>query len=172
MNEKLKSLNLKDIIGHSIQAEEKSRKFYKKFVQVGKATFVKERFKSLMRDEELHKKALLNYHKKVYGDKNYSIPVKHDLPPHEDFENLDNVENLIDALEKAIENENNAIRIYEYTAGKYKKHSDFFKYLASMEHGHRESLSKEKELYERKPEEQNNKPLLEGIWSRLGLEGM
>lgn len=133
---------------------------------------MKERFRRLMAEEELHRKALLNLHQRIYGNQNYSIPENSDLPPHEDFENLESIENLIDALQKAIENENNAIRIYEYAVEKYDEQSDFFEYLAAMEYGHRESLSKEKELYERKPDETENEPLSEGIWQRLGLEGM
>lgn len=172
MKDRLDSLDLREIIGYSIEAEKKSIKFYKKFVKFGKGKLVQERFESLMNDEEFHKDVLLNLHQKIYGNRDYSTPKYHDLPPHEDFDRLENVENLIDALEKAINNEYNAIRIYEYSAEKYEEHSSIFGYLAIMEHGHYKSLNKEKELYERKPDETDQKSPPEGIWKRLGLEGM
>ncbi len=129
-----------------------------------------ERFKSLMDDEELHKEALLKLHQKIYGDRDYIVPENGDLPPHEDFENLEDVANLIDALEKAINNEYNAIRIYEYLAEEYEEHSSFFKYIAMMEHGHYESLKKEKDLYGRDTQGNEKEGLSDGIWKRLGLQ--
>jgi len=172
MNKKLDSIKLKSLIGYSIDSEEKSKGFYKKFVDSGKGMIVSTRFKGLMKDEELHKKTLLKLHEKIYGDRNYERPKKDDLPPHEDFENLENIENLIDALEKAINNEYNAIRIYEYLAEREEEHSGVFEYLAAMEHGHYESLNNEKELYERKTEEAGKKSSPESIWKNLGLEGV
>ncbi len=171
MEEKLDSLDLKQIIGYSIESESKSKEFYGKFVESGKGQLVPGRFKSLMEDEQLHKESLLELHEEIYGDRNYMVPEGENLPPHEDFDNLENVENLIDALEKAITNENNAIRIYEYLADAYEEHSDLFGYLASMEHGHYESLKQEKELYERGAENPEDEGLSEGIWKRLGYGG-
>ncbi len=171
MKNKLDSFDLREIIGYSIEAEEKSRKFYKKFVEAGKGELIPERFRSLMKDEKAHKKALIDLHEEIYGNRDYPH-LDDDLPPHEDFENLENVENLIDALEKAINNEYNAIRVYEYLAEEYKEHSDFFEYLAVMEHGHQESLSKEKELYERNYEKEDNRSLSEEVWKSLGLKGI
>ncbi|MFB6214408.1 MAG: ferritin family protein [Candidatus Bipolaricaulia bacterium] len=171
MEDKLNSVDLKQVIGYSIESESKSREFYGKFVESGKGQLVPGRFKSLMEDEQLHKEVLLDLHEELYGNRDYEVPETETLPPHEDFDDLETVENLIDALDKAITNENNAIRIYEYLADAYEEGSDIFGYLASMEHGHCESLKKEKSLYEREaqsPEEE----LPEGIWKRLGLEGM
>lgn len=171
MKNQLDSLNLKEIIGHSIQSEEKSKQLYSKFVESGKGQLVVERFRNLMDEEQLHKETLMTLHQELYGDQDYEIPDSNNLPPHEDFEKLDKVENLIDALEKAIINENNAIRIYEYTAGEYKEHSDLFHYLAAMEHGHYQSLKKEKGLYERGGKATGQEDFSEGIWKNLGLEG-
>ncbi|MBS3792780.1 ferritin family protein, partial [Candidatus Bipolaricaulota bacterium] len=167
----LDSINLKEIIGYSIQSEEKSKQFYKKFVETGKGKLVVERFRTLMDEEQLHKETLLELHEKLYGNRNYDIPDNDNLPPHEDFESLRQVENLIDALEKAITNENNAIRIYEYVAGEYEEYSDLFHYLAAMEHGHYESLKREKGLYERGAETTGQDEFSGGIWKNLGLEG-
>lgn len=172
MEEKLNSVGLKQIIGYSIESERKSKEFYGKFVESGKGQLVPGRFKSLMEDEKLHKEVLLDLHEELYGNKDYEVPETETLPPHEDFDDLENVENLIDALDKAITNENNAIRIYEYLADAYEEHSDLFGYLASMEHGHYESLKKEKALYERGAENPGEEGLSEGIWKRLGLGGM
>lgn len=172
MEDKLKSIDLKQIIGYSIESESKSKEFYGKFVKSGKGQLVSGRFKSLMEEEQLHKEALLDLHEELYGDTGYVVPETENLPPHEDFDDLKNVENLIDALSKAITNENNAIRIYEYLADAYENHSDLFGYLATMEHGHYESLKKEKELYEREVENPEEEGLSEGIWKRLGFEGM
>jgi rubrerythrin len=172
MKDKLDSVGLKQIIGYSIESEEKSRQFYGKFVESGKGKLIPGRFKTLMEDEQLHKEVLLNLHEELYGDRDYEVLEKDTLPPHEDFEKLENVENLIDALEKAIKNENNAIRIYEYLAEEYGEHSDLFGYLASMEHGHYESLKQEKGLYERGAESPEEEGFAEGIWKRLGFDGM
>ncbi|MCF7889911.1 ferritin family protein [Candidatus Bipolaricaulota bacterium] len=172
MEEKLNSFDLKQIIGYSIESENKSKEFYGKFVESGKGQLVPGRFKSLMEDEQLHKEVLLDLHEELYGNKDYEVPKTETLPPHEDFNDLGNVENLIDALDKAITNENNAIRIYEYLADAYEEGSDIFGYLASMEHGHYESLKKEKSLYEREAESPEEEGLSEGIWKRLGLGGM
>ncbi|MFB6291330.1 MAG: ferritin family protein [Candidatus Bipolaricaulia bacterium] len=172
MKDKLDSVDLKLIIGYSIDSERKSKEFYEKFVESGKGQLVPRRFKSLMEDEQLHREKLLSLHEKLYGNENYVVPEKGTLPPHEDFENLKNVENLIDALDKAITNEYNAIRIYEYLADNYDKGSDLFGYLAAMEHGHYESLKEEKNLYERNAENTDQEGLSEGIWKRLGFEGM
>ena len=172
MEDKLDSVDLKDIIGYSIESETKSKEFYGKFVETGKGQLVPGRFKSLMEDEQLHREVLLDLHEELFGDRDFTVPEKDTLPPHEDFENLENVENLIDALEKAIKNENNAIRIYEYLANNYEEHSELFGYLASMEHGHYESLKEEKGLYERGVERSDEEGFAEGIWKRLGFEGM
>lgn len=172
MEEKLNSFDLKQIISYSIESESKSKEFYGKFVESGKGQLVPGRFKSLMEDEQLHKEVLLDLHEELYGNKDYEVPETETLPPHEDFDDLKNVENLIDALDKAITNENNAIRVYEYLADEYGEHSDLFGYLASMEHGHYESLKQEKSLYERGAESSGEEGFAKGIWKRLGFDGM
>ncbi len=167
MKNKLDSLNLQEIIGHSIESEEQSRQFYKKFVENGKGQLVPERFKSLMRDEETHKETLLELHEEIYGNKDYVTPEGDDLPPHEDFDDLKSVVNLIDALEKAIKNERNAINIYEYLAEEYEEYSSYFSYLASMEHGHLESLNKEREVYEKHPKSSQEDYPSQSFWENL-----
>ena len=170
MNNQLDSFKLKELIGHSIDSEEKSKQFYKKFVESGKGQLVPGRFKSLMEDEELHKETLLDLHEKIYGNKDYIVPESENLPPHEDFDKLDNVVNLIDALNKAIKNEHNAIEVYEYLADEYDKYSQFFNYLVSMEYGHYESLIKEKKLYEKQPSEDQPERTRQSVWDNLGLD--
>lgn len=172
MENRLDPLNLDEIIGHSIESEEKSRQFYGQFVEKGKGKLVKERFKGLMEDEKLHKQVLLDLHEDIYGDRDYVTPEGDELPPHEDFKSLGNVDNLIDALAKAMTNENNAIRIYEYLAEEYGEYSGVFEYLAAMEHGHYESLKKEKELYERGPDQGDQGGGDRNFWKLLGLEGI
>ncbi|MFP4135505.1 MAG: ferritin family protein [Candidatus Acetothermia bacterium] len=172
MESELRSFALDELIGHSIESEEASRRFYSQFVEAGIGRLVTERFEGLMTDEELHKEVLLGLHEDLYGDRDYLTPESDDLPPHEDFESLEDVENLIDALEKAMINENNAIRVYEYLSEEYEEYSEVFGYLAAMEHGHYESLKQEKKLYERVPGDEESGTGDSHFWKWLGLEGI
>jgi rubrerythrin len=167
----LDKFDLKQLIGYSVDSEEQSRQFYGEFVESGKGQLVPERFRSLMNDEKLHKETLLGLYEELYGDRDYAVPQGEGLPPHEDFESLEDVGNLIDALEKAIVNENNAIRIYKYMENEYGEYSDLFGYLVSMEKGHLESLKEEKKLYERKAESPEKNGLLKDFWENTGLKG-
>lgn len=167
----LDKFDLKQLIGYSVDSEEQSKRFYGEFVEYGKGQLVPERFRSLMNDEELHKETLLGLHEELYGDRDYVVPQGEDLPPHEDFDSLENVENLLDALGKAIVNENNAIRIYQYMEEEYGEHSDLFGYLVSMEKGHLESLKEEKKLYEREANSTGKSGLLKDFWENIGLKG-
>ncbi|MFW6040749.1 MAG: ferritin-like domain-containing protein [Thermoplasmatota archaeon] len=153
MYEKLKTISFKEILGYSIEGEEDAYKAYMTLAEKMEG-LVSERFKSLARDEKMHKKELLKLHEKEFGDQDYILPEdEEDLPPHEGaMIKVNNVQNLIDALDKSMKAEYNAYRIYKYLADNKVKYATLFEYLAVMEKGHYETLKAEKSLYER-PEE-------------------
>ncbi len=148
MYKHLENFSLKELIGYSIESEEASARFYSDFAETSVEEIMKERFKSLARDERIHKKALLDIHEKEFGTRDYTIPESEGLPPHESSHDFDDVVNLIDTLEKAMENERNAFRIYQYLAKRYDDHRPIFQYLAIMEKGHYESIKAERDMLE------------------------
>ncbi len=161
MYEALDELSLKELIGYSIRSEKKANKFYNQIADE-LPELMSNRFKSLADDEEMHKRHLLKLHKKLFGDTDYVVPEKEGLPPHEGDVKLDSVSNLLESLDKAMDNERNAYRIYKYLAENHEEHQNLFEYLAIMEHGHLESLKKEKEMLEgrvtSRPDARNQAP--------------
>jgi len=147
MYETLDELSFKEILGYSIRAEEKAKEFYTQ-ISEGLSELMEHRFQSLAADEEIHRQELLRLHEKLFGDKDYVVPEKEGLPPHEGDAQVDTVGSLLETLNTAMENERNAFKIYEYLAKSQEEYEALFKYLAVMEHGHFESLKKEKELLE------------------------
>ncbi len=150
MYDKLDSYSFKELLGYSIEAEKAANEYYNKFAEAAIGEMMGERFKSLARDEEIHKDALLRIHKEEFGDEDYVVPEEDDLPAHETKFKFQGVMNMIDSLEKAVINENSARRIYKYLAKREKKYASEFEYLALMEKGHAESLRSEKEMLEGK----------------------
>ncbi|MFW6376106.1 MAG: ferritin family protein [Thermoplasmatota archaeon] len=143
MYDKLDSYSFKELLGFSIESEKAANEYYNKFAKAAIGELMGERFKSLARDEEIHKDALLRIHKEEYGDEDYVVPEGDDLPDHETKFKFQGVMNMIDSLEKAIINENSARRMYKYLAKREKKYGSEFEYLAMMEKGHAESLRSE-----------------------------
>ncbi len=148
MKEDLEEFSLKELLAYSIVSEEDAKKFYTDFAKEGFGTLVKERFKALAKDEEIHKKELLKRYEAEFGDRDYedAVPKSEKLPPHETAYDLSDVDNIIDSLQKAIENEENAKMIYLYMAERFEAHAPFFRYISLMEKGHYESLSEELNL--------------------------
>ncbi len=140
--------SLEQLLGYSIDAERKANKYYNDFSEAAIGKLMKERFKNLARDEKLHEKELLKIHKKEFGDE-IVIPKTEGLPKHETEFEFDNIKNMVDSLEKAIRNEENAKKIYVHMAKRWDKYFNEFNYIAMMEKGHAESLSAEYDLFER-----------------------
>ncbi|MEF8873117.1 MAG: ferritin family protein [Candidatus Thermoplasmatota archaeon] len=170
--ENLDEFSFKELMAYSIEAEKEAKKFYSDFAEAAIGALVKERFKSLRRDEEIHKKELLKRYEAQFGTRDYEVPDSDKLPPHETSYNFKNAKNAIDSLEKGIENEENARKIYEYMSKRFDDHASFFRYLALMEKGHYESLSEELALMrgEIKEGEKNEKESIESFWKGMGSE--
>lgn len=145
---KLDEFSFKELLGYSIEAEKAAQKFYYDFTEAAIGELVEERFKSLAKDEEVHEAALRKRYKAEFGEKDYVVPDSDKLPPHETSHDFTSARNIIDSLEKGMENERNAYRIYKYLAKKHEEHQDLFEYLAVMEYGHLESLKEEKQMLE------------------------
>ncbi|MGM0510773.1 MAG: ferritin family protein [Thermoplasmatota archaeon] len=175
MYETLDELSFKEILGYSIRAEEKAKEFYTQ-ISEGVSELMEHRFQSLAADEAIHKQELLRLHEKLFGDKDYVVPEKEGLPPHEGDAQVDTVGSLLETLNTAMENEKNAFKIYDYLAENQEKYAALFKYLAVMEHGHFESLKKEKELLEGRtaqaPEMKERSPdgFLEFLYDRRQIQ--
>lgn len=155
MYEKLKELKFKEIIGYAIMSEEEAHKYYLNLAK-GVGELVAHRFEGIARDEEMHKKILLGLHKDLFETEEYVVP--EGLPPFESSEPVDNVANLIGALETAMGNEYNAYKVYKFLARHMKDHKKLFDYLAMMEHGHYDTLKREKELYEERALDEEKPP--------------
>jgi rubrerythrin len=147
MEENLKSLDLKEIIGYAIGSEEAANNFYWMIVKVFEPNdLVKHKFESIARDEELHMRALLNLHEDIFGDKNYTVP--DGLPPFESVAEVERVDSLVEALNIAMENEISANKVYTYLASQHREHRKLFRYLAQTEMGHYNVLKEEKGFFD------------------------
>ncbi|MBS3782025.1 MAG: ferritin family protein [Candidatus Thermoplasmatota archaeon] len=172
MEEKLDEFSFKELMAYSIEAEKEAKKFYSDFAKAGLGALVKERYKSLANDEEIHKEELLKRYEEKFGTREYEVPKSDELPPHETSYDFSNARNIIDALDKGINNEENARVIYEYMGKRFDNYSSFFRYLALMEKGHYESLSEELALMEGEIEEgkKGDKKAVESFWKGMGSE--
>ncbi|MFO7991016.1 MAG: ferritin family protein [Thermoplasmata archaeon] len=147
MKKEIESLTFKELVAYSVVAESVSRKAYLDFSEAAVGELQKERFKSLAKDEGMHKRELEKIYKKEFGDEDIEYPKGKELPPHEEEIDVRNSENLVKSLESARKNEMNAYEIYKYLAKEKPMYKEIFEYLAVMEWGHYESLKSEIELY-------------------------
>ncbi len=145
--EKLKDMDLKEILGYAIGSEEAAKEYYTSLAERIAHELAATKFKNIAREEETHKKVLLSLYKKRVGNEKYTVPSN--LPPLEGSVDVDNVTSLIHALEIAMQNEYRAYRVYQYLSDTQKEYKDMFTYLANAEKGHHEILNLEKESYER-----------------------
>jgi len=147
MHKRLKELSLKEIIGYAIASEEAASSFYWVLVKVFDPNeLVRHKFESLAREEKLHKQTLLNLHVDLFGDRKYSVP--DGLPLFESQVEVDTINNFIDALEIAMQNEDNAQKVYKFLARHHKQHRKLFNYLAQTEKSHYHTLKHEKAYLE------------------------
>jgi rubrerythrin len=147
MNDILKGLDLKEILGYAIGSEDTASTYYRMLVKIFDTNeLVANKFENIAKDEELHKQSLLNLYKEVYGSDQYTVP--DGLPPFESRAEVDSVGSLLRALEIAMENEQNAYKIYTFLASEHKAHRKLFKYLAQTELGHYETLKQEKGYFD------------------------
>ncbi len=167
--EKLDDFSFKELLAYSIESEKEAKKFYSDFSEATLGALVKARFKSLAHDEEVHKEELLKKYEEKYGTRDYEVPDSDDLPPHETSYDFSEAKNVIDSLEKGIENEKNAMKIYKHMAERFDDHSNFFKYIALMEKGHHESLVEELRLMQGEIEEgkEGDKDGAKSFWSSM-----
>jgi rubrerythrin len=163
--EKLKTMPLQDILGYAIASEEASAKFYRHLVKDENVNeLVAHRFEQMAEDEDVHKGALLCLYKKTFMNEDYKVPAG--LPPFESSVHVETVQNMIEALTIAMENEHNAMKVYKFLAHHQKDNKRFFKRLALMERGHYEILKHEKEAFEEEIVENaavHNTPMLD-MW--------
>ncbi len=147
MDEALDDLSFKEIIGYCIESEKNTAQIYRNIAK-DLPELMSNRFKSLADEEEIQEIQLLKIHEKLFGDRDYIVPQKKGIPPLQSDVTAKSVANLFDALDKAIEHERNIYKLYKYAAKKHPDHKKLFDYLAVIEHGHIESLVREKEMLE------------------------
>lgn len=151
---KLRGLSLQEILGYSIHSEDVANTYYWTLAKVFEPNdLVKAKFEALAKDEQLHKEALLSLYKSEFGDENYAVP--EGLPPFESIVDVKTVETFMEAIETAMQNENNAFETYMMIAGQHKEHKKFFKYLAKTEKGHYETLKQDLSFFQ---DEVNDNP--------------
>ncbi len=144
---KLGSLSLKEIIGYSIHSEDVASTYYWTLANIFDPNdLVKAKFKALAKDEKLHMEALLHLHKSTFGDENYTIP--EGLPPFESIVDVKTVGTFMEAIETAMQNEQNAFETYTMMAQQHKEHRKLFKYLAMTEKGHYETIKQDLEFFQ------------------------
>lgn len=172
MKENLDEFSFKELMAYSIKSEKEARKFYSDFAKAGLGALVKERYKSLANDEEIHKQELMKRYEEKFGTKDYEVPESDKLPPHETSYDFSKAKNVIDSLEKGIENEENARNIYKYMAERFDNYSSFFNYLALMEKGHYESLTEELAIMQGEIEEgeKDDEEAVKSFWRGMGSE--
>lgn len=145
--EKFKELSLKELIGYAIASEESAAKFYRHLVKDENINeLVAHRFEHLALEEDIHKKTMLALYEKTFGDRNYPVPSS--LPPAEGSVHVETIQNMIEALELAMQSEHNAMKLYKFLAHHHKENRKLFKRLAMMEKGHYELVKHEKEEFE------------------------
>ncbi len=143
----IKGLSFKEIVGYSINSENVASTYYWALAKVFEPNdLVKARFEALSNEEKLHMKALLDLHKSIFGDEDYVVP--EGLPPFESIAEVKTMDSLIEALETAMQNEDNAHKMYLYIAKEHKEHKKLFKYLAMTEKSHYETLKQELEFFQ------------------------
>lgn len=151
---KLGSLSLKEILGYSIHSEDVASTYYWTLAKVFEPNdLVKAKFEALANDEKLHMKALLHLYKTEFGDENYTIP--EGLPPFESVVDIHTVGSFMEAIQIAMQNEQNAFETYTMIAEQHKEHRKLFKYLAMTEKGHYEIIKRDLEFFQ---EEINDDP--------------
>ncbi len=144
---KLGELSLKEIIGYSIHSEDVASTYYWTMANIFDPNeLVKAKFGALAKDEKLHMEALLHLHKSTFGDENFVIP--EGLPPFESIVDLKTVGTFMEAIETAMQNEQNAFETYTMIAQQHKEHRKLFKYLAMTEKGHYEILKQDLEFFQ------------------------
>ena len=96
MDDILRDLDLKEILGYAIASEETASTSYRMMVKIFDTNeLVANKFESIAKDEELHMKSLLNLHMDVYGSDQYTVP--EGLPPFESRAEVDSVDSLLRA---------------------------------------------------------------------------
>lgn len=164
MYDKLGEISFRDLLGYSIKGEEMAHEAYKELSKKLRG-LAAERFKTLAQDEWMHRKVLLKLHEKEFGDRDFNVPDEEGLPPHEgSFIDIkkDDVNSLIEAINKAMEAEDNAYRVYKHLAETEEEHEQLFKYIAAMEKGHYASLKEERDMYKGVTGEKKDTGLLMG----------
>jgi rubrerythrin len=147
MEEILRGLELKDIIGYAIGSEEAASNYYHAIVLVFDPNdLVKTKFENISNDEKAHARALLRLHRELFDNEDWSMP--DGLPPFESRTDVESVGSLIEALNLAMQNEMSAHKVYTYLAKTHREHRKLFNYLAQTEMGHYETLKQEKGFFD------------------------
>ena len=145
--DKLGELSLKEILGYSIHSEDVASTNYWTLAKIFDPNdLVKAKFEALANDEKLHKEAMMHLHKSTFGDENYVIP--EGLPPMESVVDVHTVESFMEAIQIAMQNEQNAFETYVMISKQHKEHRKLFKYLAMTEKGHYETIKQDLEFFE------------------------
>ena len=147
MFDELKALSLKQLLGYVIISEHEAAKLYRNLVKnMDKDSLVAHKFESIAKDEDMHEHVLQDLYRETFGDDSWSFP--ENLVPFETEVEVETIDNLIECLESAMQNEYKGFKVYKYLAKIHKDHRKLFKYLSHNEYNHYEILKREKERLE------------------------
>lgn len=142
---KLLELSPKEILGYAIASEEDAKNYYMELASKS-GQLLGEFFETLAKAEEGHKKILLKLHAKLFGDENYQVP--EGIPLAETSVKVETVQNLVEAMKVALQNEKNAERIYTHLSKVLPEHGELFSFLATQEKAHYASIKSHTEYLE------------------------
>ncbi|MCK4757230.1 MAG: ferritin family protein [Thermoplasmata archaeon] len=149
MYEELKNLSLKQLLGYVIFSEQEAAKLYRNLIKdMDKDSLVAHKFESIAKDEDKHMKVLQDLYRETFGDEGWTFPDGLGLKPFETEVKVKTIDNLIHALDAAMQNEYKGYKVYRYLAKVHKDQRKLFMYIANNEHSHYDILKREKEQLE------------------------
>ena len=145
----LKNLSLRQLLGYVIFSEQEAAKLYRNLIKnLGKDSLVAHKFESIAKDEDKHMQVLLDLYRETFGDEGWAFPEGLGLKPFETEVKVKTIDNLIHALDGAMQNEYKGYMVYKYLAKEHKDQRKLFMYISKNEYTHYDILKREKEHLE------------------------
>ena len=149
MHGELSSLSFRQLLGYAIFSENEAAKLYRNLAShIESESLVGHRFESIAKDEEMHMWVLQDLFRETFEADDWEFPKGKGLRPFETQVKIKSLDNLVEALEGAMQNEYRGYRVYKYLAKAHKDHWKVFTYISKNEHSHFDILKREKEHLE------------------------
>lgn len=147
-----------DVLFLAISREREAYLLYKHILGKVKNSLIKERLKSLAKEEAYHEKVLRRIYEKETGEKLVSRIAGNKTPEREQIKSGD----VFELMYYAIKKEREAAKFYRDNARLFKDQSSRFmlEYLAGFEKGHELALEEELKVLKRYPDCTENDDLI------------